>query len=502
MSRSLHPTLKRFGEVGNTPHKRFLKRVVREERRRLLLAPTAGPARDAAGTPIEQDAASIEIVRPETPPGAQFPVLSSDLRAVLARLPPFALDGLARIEFTMPYVRQETCAVGVLSGPILGLYNSADAVIQLFGFWYESARPDRRIVETYLRLQMLATLVHEVAHHCDFMALVGRGRWVRTSRNDRETFAEAVEYSWTREHVIPYLEETYADEIAELRAWLCEHGGVAVDLAMLAGDPRRNSGETFEQCIFSVREAFFSLIDDVAKGDPKADTRSCFALYLHYHQDYDLALEALARTLADAPDHQPSRHLVADIFVHQGRFAEALLAARELLRDKADHQGAWRVVADAAQGLGDWRVVIEATSLLAGIESRRASDRRADTLTGIHARIELGDFDAAEAAIAGLEAADSPHERDELATLRAHLSLRRGQLEATLELACERLAETKGELPAILGAARFEAAHRLGRPTDAGWLTIEDRSWLGSHGYSAWLAQLDTLGPPPPAPAV
>jgi tetratricopeptide (TPR) repeat protein len=495
MSRSLHPTLKRFGEVGNTPHKRFLKRAVREERRRRELAAQVGAVSPSASAPPAPAAGRIPLVVGETPPGAAFPASADDVRAVLARLPPETLEGLARVEFTVPHVQRHTRADGVLAGAVLGQYTPKDAVIQLFGFWYDEARPDRAILAMYLRLEMLATLVHEVAHHVDFLAHVGRGRWVRTSRDEREGFAEAAEYAWTREHVIPYLEETHAAGVAALRAWLREHGGAAVDLAQLAGDSRRQGGESLEQQMYTVRHAFFSLLDGVAKGEPRAETQTMFALHLHYHHDYEAALEALACALAAAPDHRTARYLVADIYMHQGRFEESMRAARELLRDQPDHMGAWKVLAEAAQGQGDWAGLVEATDWLARLETRAAVWRRHDALTGLHARIELGEFAAVERDLAALSFGDTASARGELLGLRAHLRIRRGDHEGVLGAVHEWLAGAHGEMPALAAAARFEAAHRLGRPAEAGRLTVDDRSWLGSHGLADWLAQLDALAP-------
>jgi hypothetical protein len=88
-------------------------------------------------------------------------------------------------------------------------------------------------------MKMLATFIHELGHHHDFSARLARGRWRADDPQEREIHAEAIEHAWTRDCVVPYLEEAYPAEVDELRRWLEQHGGIALPLDVLLGDPRR-----------------------------------------------------------------------------------------------------------------------------------------------------------------------------------------------------------------------------------------------------------------------
>jgi hypothetical protein len=127
---------------------------------------------------------------------------------------------------------------------------------------------------------------------------------------------------WTRDYVVPYLEERYPDEVAALLGWVEEHGGLRMSLGMLAGDPRTTQGQDGERLFFSVNWAFESLFEAVLQGGRPPETHIEYARDLHYGRNHDEALAILARVLQDHPGETAAMTLRADIFVHQGRLDE------------------------------------------------------------------------------------------------------------------------------------------------------------------------------------
>ena len=55
-----------------------------------------------------------------------------------------------------------------------------------------------------LKGEMLATLLHEVAHHQDWMMRVARGRWRMDDATQREIYAEKVAGEWWQSCVVDY----------------------------------------------------------------------------------------------------------------------------------------------------------------------------------------------------------------------------------------------------------------------------------------------------------
>jgi hypothetical protein len=74
--------------------------------------------------------------------------------------------------------------------------------------------------------------------------------------------------------------------------------------------------------------------------------------------------------------------------------------------------------------------------------------------------------------------------------LRALMLLRSGQHEEALRLARERLEGEQGLYRAVFRAVRFEAAHLLGRPAEAGALSAYDLGALRRTNHGAWVDRL------------
>jgi len=378
----------------------------------------------------------------------------------------------------------------VFAGRVLGSYAPGTARVRLHGYVYDPAIPNRGILELYLRLRMLATFVHELGHHHDYTHRVARGRWRADDDEEVEIHAEAIEHAWTCDHVVPYLEDVYPVEVDELRRWLERHGGGALPLEMLVGDPRTTRGVDGERLFFTVGAAFEQLLADVAAGKTAPATQIQLARELHYGCHYDEALAILARVLDAHPDHPGARALRADIFVHEERYDEADVIARQLLARDPTDDDAWCVVRDVAAARGDWTTVRDATSRLLPSLDAHAWHSPVDIDLQLRAQIELGDWPAAETRLTALRATARPYRVRLLDTLTCVLLARQQRFAEAYALATRILAAPRPHLD--VRAVHLEAACRLGQPFDATPLPELCNS-LSRRGYAGWAARLTAL---------
>ena len=493
MSRSEHATRRERRDPGDLERKRRIKALIVAERQR---PPAVGIP------PVSGDAVSIEVL--DQGPFTHYPASADDLRQLMNRLPTGCADGLSRIELRLappdepdadddrpldPWLGRFRRAhmAGVFAGRVLGSYAPATARVRLHGYVYDPAIPHRGVIELYLRLRMLATFVHELGHHHDFSHRVARGRWRADDDEEVEIHAEAIEHAWTCDHVVPYLEDAYPAEVDELRRWLEQHGGGALPLEMLVGDPRTTRGGDGERLFFTVGAAFERLLADVAAGETAPATQIHLANELHYGRHYDEALAILAGVLAAQPDHPGALALRADIFVHEERYDEADVIAQQLLARDATHDDAWCIVRDIAAARGDWTTVRDATSRLRPSPDAHAWSSPVNIDLQLRAQIELGDWQAAEAQLAALRTTARPYRMRMLDTLTCLLRARQQRFAEAYELTTRILAEPRPHLD--VRAVHLEAACQLGHPFDATPLP-ELCASLARRGYAAWAARL------------
>jgi tetratricopeptide (TPR) repeat protein len=481
--------------------KRAIKQAVGEERR-------LGD-RPVAFLPPE----AIPIRARELGPYVHYPASPADLVGILRAMPPGTADGLRAIELDLapmssddvdeepasstldPFIGRlgRESIPGVYSGRTLGIYKPADATIRLFGYVYDPARQSRELIDLDLRLRMLGTFVHELAHHHDAMTRIARGRWMALDEEKAEVYAEAMQYEWVRRIVAPYIARTYPDAVQRFDAWMRRHGGVSISLETLAGDPRYTVGAHGVRLFFSVSSAFESLLQDVERGADVESTRLEFARSLHYGEHYEEALAALDQLLADAPGHIDARILQADIHVHQGRYAEAIGAMRRLLAESSDQDDAWEVLGDALEGERDWAGVLDAQTRAYELRRERGvDDTRADLALAARARarLELGDYPGLLEDLVVLERDARPMALRRAATLRAMMLLRQSHFEEALGVAMTALAAYPWRKSVELEAVRFEAARRLDRSTVAGELSPMALVRLQALGHESWVDRL------------
>lgn len=205
-----------------------VKRAVREERR---IAP-------GTRCPFDPDTIPIEVF--DQGPYIHYPANPEDIRAVMHLLPPGSLDGVALIELRLgdydqpkptgddsdelapdPLVGRHgyEALPGVYAGDVLAKYLGGDARIRLCAFVYDRTRPDCRLWEVALRAELLSTFVHEVAHHDDRTRRFARGRWIMQRKALNERYARGLERDWAERYILPYVRETYEDDVRALREW-------------------------------------------------------------------------------------------------------------------------------------------------------------------------------------------------------------------------------------------------------------------------------------------
>jgi hypothetical protein len=159
------------------------------------------------------------------------------MRAVLGALPPGALDGIVKVRLEAgtqiinadvnrydvldPYLKRKSIEHPSRTyTPVLkGIYRRDTHVISIFGY-AKAPRTELTVRQQVdLELNMLITLVHEVAHHFDRMRRLGRGRWRMDDRAKNERFAEAMAIEWGLLAIVPHMREKYgarADRVPRL----------------------------------------------------------------------------------------------------------------------------------------------------------------------------------------------------------------------------------------------------------------------------------------------
>jgi hypothetical protein len=516
MARSIHTTLRHFidhlaDRYADLETKRARGRELREAlaRKRSIKAQIQAERRTAAHPPAGGPPSPIEIVTVDDGSHVHHGVTPDEVRAVIERMPPGFADGLGTIFLGLgserqpedddhppdPFTGRRSVErwPGVYSGRVLGTYFPDRAEVLLCAFVYDAATlRERRIKELLLKLGALATLVHELGHHYDHTARIARGRWLADEEAKLEIYAEHAQHTWTQSVVIPYLEEVHSAEVAYLRAWIHEHGGLDVPLAVLVEDPRTTQRDGHRTLRFRIDEALSFLLQDVeAERDPIA-TRIEFARQLHYRDEYEWPRAILTGVLAEQPTNIEALTLAADIDVHEGDLATAEARCRDVLARAPEYVEAWLVLADALEDGKRWEPARETTT--AALASSAPDSHALFRLVRYRARahLELGDDAALEHDLRGL-ALGSRLARGWTVMLRAIQLLRQDRLVEALDLASHAITAKIAPARVELLAVRYDAAHRLGRPEAAGTLSERDLERLGNLGHDTWVARLRAL---------
>ncbi len=438
MSRSIHTTHRHLEEVHRSVYhdrdrkreeirrlrdsleqKRTIKERVLEERQ-------LPPAHDGVGKP---EGIPIHVV--DQGNYVHYPAGVEDLKALMARLPRGVTDGISGIVLGLGTGIQADCAddwespqadpwigrlgvellPGVFVGFVLGQRDMADARIWLYAHVYDPA--DSRIQDWkfFLRLWSLSTFIHEVAHHFDHTQRGARGRWFAANSDKAEDFARYIQYAWTQQYVLPYLAETYPEELEAAQRWLEHYGGTRLPLHLLY---------TKILPVFNMQDAVDQLAREIASGASLTACRLLFANELHYCQTYQPALDVLQGVLADDPSNDEAMTLRADIFIHQERFEEAAAIANNLLAKSPSDVETLIILADAYEGLKQFDRVLELTERIMD-----AADKHYQWCGAVEQRVSvflaLGRKSDAEQEILRLEA-EGPRTAQRVERLRKKLA--------------------------------------------------------------------------------
>jgi tetratricopeptide (TPR) repeat protein len=331
---------------------------------------------------------------------------------------------------------------------------------------------------------MLETLMHEVAHHWDGIACDVRGRWADVPEGKSEWSARKRAYQWTQQLVIPYLEQSYPAATRALVEWVNQHGGVTLPLSKLVNHPDEN--------LFYTGGAVESLFSACDQGLSPQEARLDFARDLHYAERFDDALQSIAAILADHPEDINGRTLQADIYEHQERHEQAEHVARAVVADEPTCVNAWEVLMDVYSAQGRWRELEAAATRAIELNQADWWKHVSALCARTCARIEIDDVAGATADIQELHRIAGRTSSEAVASLRALLLLRTAQYEEALRIAQSLLQRPRGSLPwcGVLLAVRYEAAHRLCRPQEAGTLSARAVKLLRRHGHGQWIDRL------------
>ena len=311
-----------------------------------------------------------------------FPASEQDIRALLKRMPQGLIDGLDKITFTLgefeqrspeepyyaepekdPYLGRLGHEVfgGIYRPSCLGTYFLNKNEIKLYGYVYDSAIDHRGLWDLYLRLHMLQTFIHELAHHYDFTNRIARGKWRMDDVNKGEIYAETAAHDWTREYVIPYLQEAYSTQCEQLDIWMIQNAKIVIDISLLAGDCRSTTknGSNCISTLYKTSSAFEEFVQDVLLEKNQLKARIGLAEELHFSEQYETALKILDAVLSEGANDVDAIGLYGDIYEHMERYDEAIdYAKRALQLDKQDVRS-HHVMCDSYMGLKDWKSVLK-----------------------------------------------------------------------------------------------------------------------------------------------
>lgn len=424
MSRSYHTTRRHLREAHRYDESDSKRRAAGIERLRNELEAKRRTKRHTkwdrhdqevpAVTPID----AIPITANCKSAFVHFPASATDLRAILAILPRGTADNL-KIEMSLgdkwlpneelqeyheqpqadPFVGRHGYEIypGVFRPLVLGRYFPARRKVEIYGYVFDPAVAERSIWEFYLRLHMLMTFMHEVAHHWDLTCRIARGRWRGDDREKVEIYAETVQHEWTSAYLLPYLERAYPEDVAGLRLWMKERIGVEVPLALLAGDVRataKNGCISANATFFNTASAFQECISAILRGEDPATTRLQFARDLHYVGHYDLAKGIIETVLARNPRNVEALTLKGDILEHEEEYEHSLQLAMQALTIDGEYSDAMELAADAYIGLAKWQELAAIAEKLLE-ESADQPDRIRAIGYRARARLELGDQQSA-----------------------------------------------------------------------------------------------------------
>lgn len=431
MSRSIHTTwsqlkkernrqlLKKGAENGPKLDKMYHELKIKRDIKRQIIQ-----ERNQEPLCVATDPEVFPIIVLDENEFLHYPINVNDIRAILRHLPKGLLDGLKRIELKAgfgkekeyddlpdpdPYTGRPGHEIlpGVFQPEVLGTYFSGERVIEVYGYVYKNIQ-DFGIWNVCLKIYMLTTLVHELSHHFDFQNRIGRGRWYKKEKGKIESYAEVMEYKWLNEAILPYIEETYTEDVYALNQWILQNVGIRLPLSILAGDPRKTLKNGFMKRFFPADEYFFEFAKGTYEGKDKIDAKLNLAKGFHYADMYELSLEIIEVILNSDPQNRKALNLKADTFVHQEKFDEAEQIANYVLSLNENEYDAWDVLSDVYFEKSRWTDFLSASEKAL---ERAADNWRKDSIILRQAEvfIEAGKIDQAKSKLGLLKNSTRKH---------------------------------------------------------------------------------------------
>lgn len=379
MSRSVHTTRRELRETRLDSYRdaklqaeevaRIETELVRKRRIKVSAVALDVPSGLAGPVPIRVMDEGKPVVHPAT---------AQDIEAVIERLPVGVLNGLSEIVLGLGAQSQlelgdsslwdpdpvlgrvgHELLPGVHAGWVYGTYSSWSCSIQLYGFVEDPSLVSPMPMSAFLKLHILSTFVHEVAHHLDYTQRVARRRWRADETEKKEDFASERQWEWTLECVVPYLEHAYPEEVASLLDWIERHGKVRFSLGELVLRPREAYVSSMEQCLGR-------LVRNVREARTELETLLDFVVDLKIVDKYTRAHEALDYLLNEAPEHEEGLTLRLQLWNFEQRHEDALELAGRLIKQDPNHREAWNSMARVYAALQQWDRVVEVTTQCLG----------------------------------------------------------------------------------------------------------------------------------------
>ena len=229
MSRSIHQNRSRrywrqHGDHGEADwvaqsRKSQIKRLVRRDRE----------SPDLPFRPVAPDAIHYSV--DEVHPYLFFPATLEDVKGVMDELPPGFLNGVSSVRFLdgEAYINAQESVEGqvfdstlkrkcieiepgIYAPIVLGTYDKRLGAIEKFAYAMDESVPIFDGTVMRLKMYMLRTLVHELAHNKDSVQRVARGRWRGDDTDKAEAYAYKLERVLFDSVVIPFVRRLYREQ--------------------------------------------------------------------------------------------------------------------------------------------------------------------------------------------------------------------------------------------------------------------------------------------------
>jgi hypothetical protein len=182
--------------------------------------------------PVAPDAIHYSV--DEVHPSLFFPATIKDVKGVMDELPPGYLNGVTSVRFMDgeayindiedvegqvfdPTLRRKSIEIepGIYAPIILGTYSERLGEIKIFAYTMDESVEITDGTVMNLKMHMLLTLVHELAHNKDSVQRVARGRWRGDNIDKAEAYAYKLERVLFDSVVVPFVRRLHQEQKLE-----------------------------------------------------------------------------------------------------------------------------------------------------------------------------------------------------------------------------------------------------------------------------------------------